>query len=44
MRDPRLYWALVLTVLVFFALVYALPASSAPKPNYAARLTANFHL
>ena len=44
MRDSRLYWALVLAVLVLLVFLYALPASSAPKPNYAARLTANFHL
>ena len=44
MRDPRLYWALVLTVLVILMFLYVLPANSAPKPNYAARLTANYHL
>lgn len=34
-----------LNALIFIAMVFTLfPANSAPKPNYAARLTADFHL
>ena len=45
MLDSRWHWIWILAALVFFVgLVGTLPAEGAPKPNYAARLTANFHL
>ena len=45
MLDSRSHWVWILAALVAFVGLFAVwPASSAPKPNYAARLTANFHL
>ncbi len=45
MLDSRWHWVWILAALVCVAFLFtALPANSAPKPNYAARLTANFHL
>lgn len=39
------HWLWILATLICVSLVFTvLPANSAPKPNYAARLTANFHL
>lgn len=45
MLDSRWHWVWILAALVCVVFLFTtLPANSAPKPNYAARLTADFHL
>ena len=45
MLDSRWSWMWILSALLCVAFIFtALPANGAPKPNYAARLTADFHL